>query len=500
MERQLTLEEIKEYNYVDSNTVLDRLLSKLNEFNFGDFLYLKHPFTDKFFKVSGLFDKLDRELYSRKHLDKDSKEYKEFKVSIFKSSFSYFENGVKNVDLVSFLLFFRVNSFLNMNIEYLVKNSSYASKFDNLLWNLAYEMGKINILMMDLDSCNHHKNSAKKWEVVFASKDLESLNSMFKLINLEEMSDLTNSPDLISSFLSLELISFLKEHDYSLFIRTILELDDFLAIVLFVKLCTFEDIECIYKNNEISNELLMFCFIKKILDEKYDIVKDYSYLVKDILIRIFHSNRKLFNNLINLYHEKELFNDAIGLFICDLSKEDIQTIIFQLPVGWFYQNRDYRRKILESCNQDSKNYDFLLNQLYEKRRNYLNEFLKNDDTLLILKSALTDLCSCDLYYYINFFKDEQIIIKIAETLSLIKDLNSEWFYSAVHYTNRFYICYSDLLILTTIYNFKNLNNDEIRELSEELIKKEFIKDLMYEDDIDSLKTIEHNIFSSSKKL
>lgn len=354
-------------------------------------------------------------------------------------------------------------------------------------------MGKINILIMDLDSCNHHKNSAKKWEVVFASKDLESLNSMFKLINLEEVPDLTNSPDLISSYLSLELISFLKEHDYSLFIRTILELDDFLAIILFVKLCTFEDIECIYKNNEIRNELLMFCFIKKILDEKYDIVKDYSYLVKDILIQIFHSNRKLFNNLINLYHDKELFNEAIGLFICDLSKDDIQTIIEQLPINWFYQNKDYRRKILEICNQDSKNYTFLLNQLHEKRRTYLKELL-NDDTALILKSALTDLCSCDLYYYIEFFNDEQIIIKITETLNLMKDIYSEWFYSDVHCTNTFYVYYSDLLILSIVYNFKNLENYEIRDLSKEVIKNEFIEDLMYEKDIESLKTIEHNIF------
>lgn len=493
MERQLTLEEIKEYNYVDSNTVLDRLLSKLKEFDFDDFLYLRHPFNDKFFKLSGLFDKLDRELYSRKHLDKDSKEYKEFRVSIFKSSFSYFENGVKNVDLVSFLLFFRVNSFLNMDIDYLVKNSSYASKFNNLLWNLAFEMGKINILMMDLDSCNHHKNSAKKWEVVFASKDLESLNSMFKLINLGEVSDLTNSPDLISSYLSLELISFLKEHDYSLFIRTILELDDFLAIVLFVKLCTFEDIECICKNNEIKNELLMFCFIKKFLDEKYDIVKDFSYLVKDILIQIFYSNKKLFNNLIDLFHDKELFNDAIGLFICDLSKGDIQNIITQLPIKWFYQNKDYRRKILESCNQDSKKYSFLLNKLYEKRRVYLKELLKNDDTALILKSALTDLCSCDLFYYIYFFNDEEIIIKITEILHLIKDIDSEWFYSDVHCTNMFYVYYSDLLILSIIYNFKNLKNDDIKGLFEEVIKNDFIEDLMDEKDVDSLKTIEHNI-------
>ena len=61
MEKQLTLEEIKEYNYVDSNTVLDELLSKLKEFDFDDFLYLEFPlFTDKYFKVSGLFDKLSR--------------------------------------------------------------------------------------------------------------------------------------------------------------------------------------------------------------------------------------------------------------------------------------------------------------------------------------------------------------------------------------------------------------------------------------------------------
>lgn len=498
MEKQLTLEEIKEYNYVDSNAVLDELLSKLNQFHFEDFLYLEYPLNDKLFKLDGLLDKLDIEIYSKKHLDKGSKQYKEFMVSIFKSSFPYFERGVKNLDLVSFLLFLRVNYFLNVDIDLLVGNSCYASKFNNLLWDLAFKMGKINIVVMDLDNCSHHKNSVKKWEAVFASKDLEFLNNMFKLINLEKVTDLTNSPDLISSNLSLELISFLKEYDYSLFIKTILELDDFLAIVLFVKLCSFEDIEGICKNNNIKNELLMFCFIKKILDEKYDTAKEYSYLVKDILIQIFYSNRKSFNNLLDLFQDKELFNEAIGLFICDLSKEDIQTIISQLPIGGFYQDRDYRRKILESCNQDSKNYNFLVNQLYEKRRDYLKEFLKNDDVGLILKSALTDLCSCDLFYYINFFKDEQIIIKIAETLHLIKDLNSEWFYSNIHCTNTFYIHYSDLLILSIVYNFKNLENDKISELSEEVIKNEFIEDLMHKDDISSLKTIEKNIICSKK--
>ena len=195
-----------------------------------------------------------------------------------------------------------------------------------------------------------------------------------------------------------------------------------------------------------------------------------------------------------MYHDKELFNDAIGLFICDLSEEDIQTIIEQLPINWFYQNKDYRRNILESCNQDSKNYSFLLNQLHEKRRVYLKELLKNDDRALILRSALTDLCSCDLYYYIDFFNDEQIIIKITETLNLMKDMQSEWFYSYVHCANTFYVYYSELLILSIVYNFKNLENYEIRGLFKEVIKKDFIENLMYEDDIDSLKTIEHNIF------
>lgn len=495
MEKHLTLGEIKKYNYVHSNIVLDNLLSKLKKFHFDDFIYLENPlFTDKYLKVNGLFDNLDREVYSKEHLDKDSKEYKEFRVSIFKSCFPYFENGVKNVDLVSFLLFFRLNSFLRIDIDYLIKNSCYASKFNNLIFNLAFEIGKMDILMMDLDSCNYHKKAIKKWEVMFASKDLESLNSLFKLINLENEYDLIKTSELIISRLSLELISFLKEHDFALYIRTILELDDFLAIVVFVKLCSFEDIESICKNNVIKNELLLFCFIKKFLDETYDIVNDHSYLMKDILFQIFYSNRKLFNNLINLFHDNVLFNDAIGLFICDLSKDDIQAIIAQLPIGWFYQNKDYRHKILESCNQDSKNYSFLLNQLYEKRRNYLKEFLKNDDVALILKSALTDLCSCDLYYYLYFFNDEEIIIKIIETLNLIKFIDSEWFYSTEHYKNNFYIYYSDLLILSRVYKFKNLENDEIRNLFEEVMNNEFIEDLMFEKDVDSIKTIEHNIF------
>ena len=76
----------------------------------------------------------------------------------------------------------------------------------------------------------------------------------------------------------------------------------------------------------------------------------------------------------------------------------------------------------------------------------------------------------------------------------MKDIQSEWFYSHVHCANTFYVYYSDLLILSIVYNFKNLENHEIRDLSKEVIKNDFIEDLMYEDDIDSLKTIEHNIF------
>lgn len=72
-----------------------------------------------------------------------------------------------------------------------------------------------------------------------------------------------------------------------------LNLDNLLSIILFVKVSSFDEIEKIYHNNEINNEGLLYCFLKKIFDEEYDDMKDYNYLVRDILLQLFNSNEKL---------------------------------------------------------------------------------------------------------------------------------------------------------------------------------------------------------------
>lgn len=496
METQLILDSIDKYDYVESNHILDNLFSKFEKFHFDDFLYFENPLTDKYSKMHKLFKDIDSEVYSKRHLDKDSKEYMEFWVGIFKSGFYYFEKGIFNRDLVSFILFFRTNLFLKVDIDYLIKNSCYNSQFNSLLWNLAFELGKMDMSKMDLE-IPENKHNLEIWKSIFSSQNLELLNGTYGSINLKEITDLTKAPSFFISDLILKLVSFLKKYDFALFERTILKLDNMLSTTLFVKSCSFEDIENIYTENVVTNGLLLFCFLKKILDGEYDDIKKYVVIVNRILIQIFNSNKKLFFKLMSIFNTNLLFNEAMGSFICDLSKHDIQLIVDEFPIGWFSQKKDYRRKILESINSESENYIFLLILLYEKRRCYLSNCLINDKISLILNNTLTDLCSCDLNYYLKLFDDEEIIPKLIEILNFIKFLDSEWCYSKVDYKNKFYVYYSDLLILSFAYKYRNLNDGEIMDLFKDVMYDDFIKEIIHDDDIGSLKTIEENLFGIS---
>lgn len=488
------IENVKKYPHIKSNKKLDVLFLELSEFNFEDFFYFEYPFTEKYFKADKYLDEIDKELYDN-DLDKKSEEYIEFTISVFKSAFPYFEKGILDIDLVSFLIFLRVNFFLEIDINDLIENYCYKSHFDSLLWNLSFELEKINISTMDLDSYNRSDEVIKKLKLDLAKDNMETLNSTFKFINLQKIVDLTKPPKLIFSRLLLELVSFLKQQNLNLFIRTMLNLDNLLAIILFVKISSFEEIENIYNNNEIKSEGLLFCFLKKIFDEKYEDVKKFNYLVKDILLQLFNSNKRLFRSIILLFHDKLILNESLGLFICDLDSKYIKQIVNELPIKWFSQTNDYRRKILESCNQDSKNYPLLLKLLFEKRYDYLNDKLQDDSEYFNLGNTLTDLCNCDLVYYLKFYNDNQIIEKIISILNSLRFLDSEWFYNYTDYKKHFHVYYADLLILSHIYNYKNLKSNDVQNLFEQHITIDFLKKLLYKEDIESIKIIKENLIN-----
>ena len=65
------------------------------------------------------------------------------------------------------------------------------------------------------------------------------------------------------------------------------------------------------------------------------------------------------------------------------------------------------------------------------------------------------------------------------------------------YKNKFYVYYSDLLILSFAYKYKNLNDGEVKDLFKDVMYDDFIKEIIHDDDIGSLKTIEENLFGIS---
>ena len=68
-------------------------------------------------------------------------------------------------------------------------------------------------------------------------------------------------------------------------------------------------------------------------------------------------------------------------------------------------------------------------------------------------------------------------------------MNSEWFESITSYRNKFYVHYSNLLILSYAYHYKDIHDNKTSELFEELVLNRTFEKMLYESDYASLSTI-----------
>ena len=196
--------------------------------------------------------------------------------------------------------------------------------------------------------------------------------------------------------------------------------------------------------------------------------------------------------MIQIFDKNMLFNECIGLLI-KYDEIDMEHIINQLEISYFSQENDYRRKILESFNRDNNQYYKLLKICLIKREEYLNNLLNDNSKCIFLNYALTDLCNFTLLYYFECMDENNLLTKIKQTLNSIKYLNSEWFKSITSCRNKFYVYYSDLLILSCAYHYKKLCDNTITEIIKELILNKTFEKMLYENDYASLSTIKKSI-------
>lgn len=57
---------------------------------------------------------------------------------------------------------------------------------------------------------------------------------------------------------------------------------------------------------------------------------------------------------------------------------------------------------------------------------------------------------------------------------ILKNLDSEWSKDIIHHKNKFFVYYSKLFIFSVIYDYNNLDDDEVKELYKEFYEEYFL--------------------------
>lgn len=448
---------------------------------------IEFPFNTQSLRIESILDKIDKIIYENNNSESINNE--EFQLIVYKTILPFFKYSMNYTDIGSFLIFYHINlHFLKLDISELLKIHNLNEQFKDFSNSLADFFKSLSIPILDI------KNN-RSFE--FYSKIIETINinetksdiSLLRLINMDETTYFTINSKLVLTNEIFSLILFFKNLDFDLFVKTMMESTNLFSSILFIKSCSIEELLMILQNNTINNEFIVFSSLKKILDKKYDKMSENKNLVKNILSHVYKQDNELFKKLIQIFDRNVLFNESVGLLIKEDVEIDIEFIINQFEISYFSQENDYRRKLLENYNRDEDRYFELLKICFVKHREHLDNLLNNDKRCIFLNYALTNLSNFILLYYLDCMDKTKLLAEINKTLKSIKYLNSEWFESITSYRNKFYVHYSNLLILSCAYHYNEMHDNETSELFEELVLDRIFEKMLYESDYDSLSTI-----------
>lgn len=485
-EKMIDIENI-DLDKIEINKELSYLFHELLKFSTEEWVYFEFPFNDKSLKVEPILDKIDKIIYE--NINSKSINCEKFQFSVYKTVLPFFKYSMEYRDIGSFLIFYHVNlHFLKLDISKLLKIHNLNEQFEDFLKILTDFFKYLNVPILDLKN-NKSFEFYRKIIQTIKINEMKEGTSLLKLINMNRTTYLTINSKLVFSNEIFTLLLFFKNLDFNLFVETMIESNNLFSSVLFIKSCSIEELSIILQNNTIHNEFIIFCSLKKLLDEEDNQISENRNLIKNILSQILARDKGLFEKIIQIFDKNMLFNECIGLLIKDNAEIDIEFIINQFDISYFSQKNNYRRKILENYSRTEDQYFKLLKACFVKRREHITNLLNNDSSYIFLNYALTDLSNFILLYYLDCMDNPKILDEIKKTLNSIKYLNSKWFKSITNYRNQFYVYYSDLLILSCAYHYRELHDNETSELFKELILNRTFEKMLYETDYASLSTI-----------
>lgn len=445
---------LDEYKNIKENSELCNLISKLNSFDINELFYFEDPLNTKYSEIQSIIHEIDKFFY--KNIES---EINEKMVSIVKSAIRLFRYSLIHQDLKKFIIFSYINTALDMDIDFLVKNFQINEELEMIFKKVAclFDNTKIRAYS-NIDNYEKSSPVIKKAMLIDFNKKMDVMNNPLKLLNMEQNSYLFHHFKVYTPRLLCGLIRTFKDNDFELFTETLLNQENLLIVGLFVKELTNNEIISIYSLNNINNINVLFVFLKRFLDSDD---AHFKCIIKDIMSDFLEFDLELFKKLIHLFKANTLFNCSMGLLVSSKDLPDISIIIneFGLNLHPYKGLLDVRKCFLDNVDKSSKNYWKLLETIYLNWNDELNSILEeNDESFDLLCS---DFYHFILRYYFEYYTDEIIIMEMELNFNKLNEIGSEWAKNITNYKNKIHVYFTKIFILSQIYKLKKIYNKRI---------------------------------------
>ena len=469
------IDNFDEFNMISVNEELILLFESLHDFSFDELMYFEDPLHYENIGVQTIISQID-EIISVLFYNIDIKTTDDV-ISIVKSDILLFKRAMDQIDLKYFIFFSYLNSYLNVDVDYLINHFNYEL-------NMIKMEEKINELFNQIQvfpKPNDNNLSPLLKNVLFKSlKKDDIMHSSLKLLNISKDPFIFYNFKIYCPKLLTSMLMLIKKINYDSFLRNMFDVNNLIMAVLFCKeLDMSEILECYYEN-DISNIDLLFAFLKKIIDSN-ELIDDNIVFIKDILLDILELNENLFRKIIQLFKHKELFNRSIGLLLSEINKWEVELIVNEFDLNFGANNHliNLRENILINLDKKSDNFKLVLKLVYKNWDLNLNSLLDDDENGWDL--LCSDFNSFILEYYNQFYDDDMLVEEMKLNFNFLEKINSIWSSNFTNYKNRIHVYYTKLYLLSSIYKKRNINNLEILGCYENFFKNKYLIEVLLRD-------------------
>lgn len=218
------------------------------------------------------------------------------------------------------------------------------------------------------------------------------------------------------------------------------------------------------ENKKLINKLMIYVVIDKLKDCECN--EETINLMYNLINKLYNNdNLDFFKQIFDEFAYNKLFNYAFGYFLSKLNNKNIENILNNCFEIKKTNPSICKRKLLDVFeeNVDENKLSFFLSIFYEKWCSFIKNTI-NDTLALDSKLLITNYDDYVLRYYCYCCSNEIIIRDLKFLFLELKNLDSKWFHSKLSYNDYFFVCLTQIIILSYAYEYKKLNDYGIKDL------------------------------------